>query len=118
MTTKNNIITLEQAMFIREQKHKQAGCLLQMITKAQMLIEDSAKYRSDDRKHLSYYKVVAERNMRLIEKYAAIRNYLINRYNNLLWQLYRADLPIFATTSIQEISVTLYSAQHVKGAVA
>ena len=62
MAKNNNITSLEQAMFLRIKKHKNASSILQLIEKAQILIEDSARYLADDRKHLSYYKAVAEKS--------------------------------------------------------
>lgn len=118
MLTENSSITLEQAIGARVAKHGEAISLMNTIETAQNAILSSQHYLNSDSAGKSYYKRTADYHLAQIEKQTTIRNEAINQYNSLMWQLYRAELPVFATTSIQEISVTLYSAHTVRVGVA
>ncbi len=101
--------TLSQTIETRITRHNEATLLLNKIQTLQNAVVEHQEQINKMNPQASYYEVVAQYYINQIEKLIEARNTSIREYENITWQLYKAALPVFGTTAIQEISATLYT---------
>jgi len=109
MTTTNNNLSLTEMLDARSGKLDELKVLLTTIKVSQNAIESSQKYLNSENANKSYFAATAGYHVAQIEKQVEVRNNAVNKYNKIMWTLFKADLPLISNTAVQECATTLYT---------